>query len=345
LEDIDVIIRITCQELYDNLRDNHSIFSDFKSQKCLRKLNKINKNNDYRCTEIIRDEIGLVYKNYMVFCKRNDYDDNAGIIEEIYNMYINLCIQQEQCLIGNGDHSKYNEYKNIEGYIRTLESTYGGQTEKYLSKLSNKNLGPQRQLIKNLCKDKSKIISEKKRIVCDLLKDKLNNWNSRFKKEKSIRIVYDSECAEYKICKIEHGECVSKRKIRFKTNFSNIEDLQESAIKKLRQLNFGIDIKRELKLNKTNTKYIDPFILMFFCQDNYLDYAKIYLRSVSGNSNYKKEQLPFSIKYNINVDYKKGKMTPIRNEIMAIIAERSSITVANIKNYKKINDFKVKKVS
>ena len=66
MEDIDVIIRVTCQELYDNLRKDHSIFSDLKSQRCLNKLNKINENNEYRCTEIIRDELGLVYKNYMV---------------------------------------------------------------------------------------------------------------------------------------------------------------------------------------------------------------------------------------------------------------------------------------
>ena len=344
MEDIDVIIRVTCQELYDNLRDNHSIFSDFKSQRCLSKLNKINENNEYRCTEIIRDEIGLVYKNYMVFCKKNDYGENANTMRKIYDMYVNLCIQQEQCLIGSGDFSKYSEYKNIEGYIKKLESTYGGQTEKYLKHLSTKNLGPQKNLLRDLCKDKSKIISEKKRIAIELLQDKLNNWNNRFKNEKSLKIIYNSESAEYIIRRIERGECVSKKKIRFKTNFGDIEVLQENAMRKLRQLNFGIDVKSELKLNKTNTQYIDPFIVMALCQENQLDYAKIYLRCVSGNSNYKKAQLPFTIKYNINVDYNKGKMTPKRNEIMAIIAERSSLTVATINNYKGDKILNIKQV-
>lgn len=344
MEDIDVIIRVTCQELYDNLRNNHSIFSDFKSQRCLSKLNKINENNEYRCTEIIRDEIGLVYKNYMVFCKKNDYGENANTMRKIYDMYVNLCIQQEQCLIGSGDFSKYSEYKNIEGYIKKLDSTYGGQTEKYLKKLSTKNLGLQRQMLRDLCKDKSKIISEKKRIAIELLQDKLNNWNNRFKNDKSLKIIYNSESAEYILRKIERGECVSKKKIKFKTNFDDIEVLQENAIKKLRQLNFGVDVKSELKLNKTNTQYIDPFILMALCQENQLDYAKIYLRSVSGNCNYKKAQLPFTIKYNINVDYNKGKMTPVRNEIIAIIAERSSLTVASINNYKGVANLKIEKV-
>lgn len=344
MEDIDVIIRVICQELYDNLRNNHSAFSDFKSQRYLDKLNKINENNEYRCTEIIRDELGLVYKNYMVFCKKNDYGENANTMRKIYDMYVNLSIQQEQCLIGSGDFSKYSEYKNIEGYIKKLESTYGGQTEKYLKKLSNKNLGPQRMILKDLCKDKSKIISEKKRIATELLQDKLNNWNNRFKNEKSIKIVYNSESAEYILRRIERGECISKKKIKFKTDFDDIEVLQERAIKKLRQLNFGIDVKSELKLNKTNIQYIDPFIVMALCQENQLDYAKIYLRSVSGNSNYKKAQLPFTIKYNINVDYNKGRMTPVRNEIMAIIAERSSLTVATINNYKGVSHLRIQKV-
>ncbi|MBQ3408874.1 MAG: hypothetical protein IJH12_06710 [Clostridia bacterium] len=344
MEDIDVIIRVTCQELYDNLRKNHSIFSDFKSQMCIDKLNKINADNEYRCTEVIRDEIGILYKNYMVFCRKNDYDENINIIKKIYGLYVSLCIQQEQCLIGSGEYNKYSEYKNIEEYIKKLESTYGGQTEKYLKKISMKNLGPQRQLLKDLCKDKSKIISEKKKIAVEILEDKLNNWNNRFKNEKSLKIIYNSENAEYILGKIEHGKYVSKKKIKFKTNFDDIEVLQNNALKKLRQLNFGIDVRSELKLNKTNTKYIDPFILMSLCQENYLDYAKIYLRAVSGNSNYKKAQLPFVIKYNINVDYKKGKMTPVRNEIMAIIAERSSLTVAHIKNYKCTEKSKIKRV-
>lgn len=344
MEDIDVIIRVTCQELYDNLRSNHSIFSDLKSQNCIKKLNKINEDNEYKCTELIRDEIGLVYKNYMVFCKKNDCDENVSTLRKIYDMYVNLCMQQEQSLIGSGDFSKYSEYKNIEEYIKKLDSTYGGQTVKYLKKLSNKNIGPQKHTIKELCKDKSKIISEKKRLAIESLQNKLNNWNNRFKNEQSIEIEYSSERAEYIMRKIEHGECVSRKKVSIKTNFNDLEVLQENAMKKIRQLNFGIDAMRELRLNKTNIKYIDPFIVVALCQENYLDYAKIYLRTASGNSNYKKEQLPFTIKYNINVDYSKGKMTPKRNEIMAMIAERSSLTVANTKNYKDIRNQIIERV-
>ena len=334
MEDFDVIVRVTCQELYNNLKNNHSIFSDFKSQVYINKLNKINEDSEYRYTEIIRDEIGLVYKNYMVFCKENRHDESIESLKKIYNMYINLCIRQEQCLICNGDFNKYIEYKKIEEYIKSLESTYGGQTEKFLKKLSKKNLGQQRYALKALCKDKSKIMSEKKKCATRLLQDKLDCWNNRYNNDKFLNIIYNSEKAEYILYKMNGNKCVSRKKIKFKTNFKDIEVLQENALKKLRQLNFGIDVKRELKLSKVNTKYIDPFILSALCQENYLDYAKIYLRAVSGNANYKKEQLPFRIKYRISEDYKRGKLTPVRNEIMAIIAERSNLTVAYMQNYK-----------
>ena len=73
--------------------------------------------------------------------------------------------------------------------------------------------------------------------------------------------------------------------------------------------------------------------------------SKIYLRLATGNCNYKKSQLPFKIKYNINVDYKQGKMTPVRNEIMAIIAERTDLTVSYTKKYKSSeNNTKIKLV-
>ncbi len=342
MEDINVIIRVTCQELYDNLRNNHSIFSELKSKKYMNKLKKINENNEYRCTEIIRDEIGLIYKNYIVFCKRNEYDESINSLRNIYVMYANLCIQQEQCLIGNGNFNKYSEYKNIDGYINKLSSTYGGQTEKYLRKLSKKNLGPQKLVLKDLCKDKSKIISEKKSIAIQILKDKLNNWNNRYQNEKKIKIVYDSNRAEYILYKMNNDKCISKKRIKFKTNFDDIETLQDNALRKLRQLNFGIDVKRELKINNGALKYMDPFIVSILCQENYLDYAKIYLRCVSGNSNYKKAQLPFKIIYNIDKDYSKGKMTPVRNEIFAIIADRSNLTVGYLKDYK--NNLKIVKV-
>lgn len=345
MEDFDVIVRVTCQELYNNLKNNHSIFSDFKCKSNINKLNAINENNEYRCTEIIRDEIGLVYKNYMVFCREHKYDESIDSLKKIYNLYKNLCIRQEQCLICDGDYNKYSEYKKIEGYIKRLESTYGGQTEKYLKKLSQKKLGQQKYLLKALCKDKSKIISEKKKYAIDLLQEKLDNWNSRCSNEKFLDIVYSSERAEYVLFKMRGEELVSKKKIKFNTNFKDIETLQESALKKLRQLNFGIDVVKELNINKSNIKYVDPFIILAMCQENYLDYAKIYLRLATGNCNYKKSQLPFKIKYNINVDYKQGKMTPVRNEIMAIIAERTDLTVSYTKKYKSSeNNTKIKLV-
>ena len=47
-----------------------------------------------------------------------------------------------------------------------------------------------------------------------------------------------------------------------------------------------------------------------------------------------KYKLPFKIIYNIDEDLKKGRLTPIRNKIMYIIAERNSLVVAKMKKNK-----------
>lgn len=332
MENIDVIIRNVCQELYDNLRHNNSIFSHIKSTRYIKKLEKINIRSDYKYSELIRDEIGLLYKNYMVFCKKEEYDSNINIIRKIYNMYVDLCMQIEEFLVGNESRANVSEYRKIEDYIRILDKTYGGQTHKYIKKLSKKKLGAQANQIKNVYKDKSKIISEKKKDVMNILQEKLDRWNGVTKKERNIEIVYNSENAEYIIVKLKNHSITGRKKLRFKPNFADIDALRQKALKNLKQLNFNIDIYKELNINKTMLKYADPFILSIFCSENYLDYAKIYLRQISGNTNIKKEQLPFKIKYKINKNYYTGKMTPVRNEIMAIIAERSSLTVAYLKN-------------
>ena len=62
MEDINVIIRSICQDLYENLRYNNSIFANYKSLKYLKKLRKINITTDYKYAENIRDEIGILYK-------------------------------------------------------------------------------------------------------------------------------------------------------------------------------------------------------------------------------------------------------------------------------------------
>ncbi|MBR2744104.1 MAG: hypothetical protein IKE01_02245 [Clostridia bacterium] len=343
MEDIEIIIRSTCQELYDNLRHNNSFFSEIKSRNYLRKLINLNKKNDYKYIEIIRDEIGLLYKNYMVFCKKQEYDNNITIMRKIHDLYTDLCDKIEKFKVGNEIILTNDEYKRIERYVSELELTYGGQTEKYLKKLCLKNLGSQKGKIKEIVKDKSIIISEKKKLVKSILESKLNAWNGNYKSEKEMEIIYDSEKAQYIILSINNGNIIAKKRLKIKTNFSDIELLQKNAIKNLRQLNFNIDIYGELGISEDQTKYVDPFVLMILCKENKLDYAKTYLRLASGSITVKKEQLPFKITYKINKNFKMGKMTPVRNEIIAMIAERSDLTVAYLKYYsglkivKKIN--------
>ena len=247
MEDINIIIRSICQDLYENLRHNNSIFSKLKSKKYLFKLKNINKKTEYNYAEIIRDELGILYKNYMVFSKKEEYENNVKIISDIKKMYIEVSYILEQLLMHNGPKITYTEYKNLEIYIKELESTYGGQTEKYIKKLSKKRLGVQKKEIKKIYKDKSKIISEKKRNVIYILMNKLNEWNGKYKKESNIKIIYNSPKAEYTFIEKSNHSLIKKKKYRFKTKFSDIGQLQKNAIKNLKKMNFGISIYEEAK--------------------------------------------------------------------------------------------------
>ena len=112
LEDINVIIRSICQDLYENLRYNNSIFANYKSLKYLKKLRKINITTDYKYAENIRDEIGILYKNYIVFCRKKEYENHSKIIEEIKKMYFEISYSIEQLLVNDGIKYTYKEYKN-----------------------------------------------------------------------------------------------------------------------------------------------------------------------------------------------------------------------------------------
>lgn len=334
MEDINVIIKSICQDLYENLKYNKSLLADYKSMKYLKKLKKINIATDYKYVENIRNEVGILYKNYIVFCKEEEYESNYIAIEMIKKTYFEMCYIIEQFLVNKGTKNICKEYKNLENYINKLESTYGGQTEKYIKKLSKENLGIQKKKIKKIYNDKSKIIPEKKSDVIKILKDKLNTWNSRLVKKDKIKIEYNSENAEYIFIKKINGEIVKKKKYKFKANFSDIEQLQENAMKKLRSMNFGISLFEELNISENCFKYIDPFVLTIFVKNENLDYAKIYLRQLNGGSQSMKYKLPFKIIYNIDDDLKKGRLTPKRNKIMYIIAERNSLVVAKMKKNK-----------
>lgn len=329
-ENINIIIRSICQDLYENLRHNSSAFSKIKSKKYLTKLKKINFDTDYRFIDVIRDELGLVYKNYIVFCQKKEYENNAKILNNIKKMYIDISYKLEQIMLGNTIKNPYTESKNLEKYIKELELTYGGQTEKYLKKLSKKRLGNERKKICQIYKDKSKIISTKKDIVISLLKNKLNRCNYIYEENKKIKIVYNSEIAEYMFTEVNNDEQLKKKKYKFKTKFSDIEELQKNALKNLKKINFGISINEELKLNENCIKYVDPFILTIFIEEGYLDYAKIYLRQLNGEIKNQNTQLLFKIIYKIDNNFENGILTPLRNKIIAIIAERGATTVAEV---------------
>lgn len=352
MEDNNIIIRSLCQDLYENIRHNSSVFSKIKSKKYLLQLKEINKKTNYSCVEIIRDELGILYKNYMVFSKKEEYQNNLKTLSDIKKMYIELSYLIEQLLMNNGPKVKYSECKKIESYINELEKTYGGQTEKYIKKLSKKRLGDKKEEIKRIYKDKSRIISEKKKNVIDILANNVRKNDSSNKTKADVKIKYNSLNAEYIFIKKTDNAIAKKKKYKFNTKFSDIEQIQKSAIKNLKKMNFGISIFEELKLDEESIKYIDPFIMTIFIQEGYLDYAKLYLRQINEGTKNTKNKLPFKIIYNIDKNFKNGVLTPIRNEIIAIIAERSSLSVADLKKIKKSEEnigknysYKIKKIS
>ena len=65
-------------------------------------------------------------------------------------MYFEISYSIEQLLVNDGIKYTYKEYKNLDDYINRLKSSYGGQTEKYIKKLSKKNIGTQKKEIKRI---------------------------------------------------------------------------------------------------------------------------------------------------------------------------------------------------
>lgn len=330
-KDSEMIIRSICQDLYENLRHNSSAFSKIKSRRYLSKLKSYNKKTDGEHAEDIRDNIGILYKNYMVFSKKEEYENNADIILKIIKIYTELCNSIEQSKLGNVEKVALSKRKKIEKYITELEATYGGQTEKYIKKLTKKHcIGKQRKAIVALYKDKSKITATKKKEVLSILRGKVHKEEA----VQDVKIMYNCLKAEYVFIRKEQDKIVEKKKYRFNQNFSDIEKLQRKALNNFRQLNFSIDPVQEIKADKNCLKYLDPFILNIFVQEEYLDYAKIYLKKINGNIDLRKEKLPFKIVYQIDENIKHGALTPTRNRIINILAQRAGLSIAEVRRVK-----------
>ena len=312
-KDIEIIIRSMCQDLYESLRHDNSAFSKLKSLKYLSKIKKFNTSTECKYSEEIRDKIGILYKNYMVFSKKEEYENNSDVISEIKKFYVELCNNVEQRILGSSEQITYAQHKKIENYIKELESTYGGQTEKYIKKLSNKKIGPQKHDIMRIYKDKTKITATKKSEVISILKNKLYNGNNNSVINQDINIIYNSNKAEYLFIKIENGNIVQKKKYKFNTNFSDLEELQKRAMKNLKKLNFSMSLYDEIKVDKDSLKYLDPFIVNIFAEEGYLDYAKIYLKEINGDTDLRTDKLPFKIIYQLDDNFKHGILSPTRN--------------------------------
>ena len=91
--------------------------------------------------------------------------------------------------------------------------------EKYIKKLSKKNIGTQKKEIKRIYNDKSKIISEKKRNVIKILEEKLNAWNSKYVGKNNIKIEYNSKNAEYIFTQKIMMRLLKRKDINLNRNF------------------------------------------------------------------------------------------------------------------------------
>lgn len=343
MEDYSKKIRILCQGLYENIKFNSSVFLILKSNYYLKTLKKINKQTEFKYIYMIRDELGLVYRNYLIFSAKKEYETNLKTVNKIKKLYIELSKTIRHLSGKNGIKLVYPEYSSLEKYINTLENTYGGQTEKYIKKLSKKKIEGKNceKTISNIYKDSQLITSEKKRAVINIIQSRIDCWKQQHKKESKIKIGYNYKKAEYILINKGTNGSIKKKKYKFKSNFSDIKKLQQIAMKNLRKLNFGISLYDELGLKDECIKYIDPFILTIFVEEGYLDYAKLYLSQINGENPSSKYELPFKIVYVINENPKKGALTPVRNEIISMIAERHSVSVADLKIEKNVDERKL----
>lgn len=146
---------------------------------------------------------------------------------------------------------------------------------------------------------------------------KIKTTKKNIKNNKStIQIEYNSDRGSYVVNTIENDNIV-KTKEYLVRNIKNLEAKRKGVLRELRRWNYGINIFKELEIDKDKFYKVNPDIIHILLSEGKVDYAKMYIKEVVGGETM---HLPFSVKYVLNANVKKGKFSPEENRNMKKMA-------------------------
>ena len=152
------------------------------------------------------------------------------------------------------------------------------------------------------------------------LKMQTNQANIDMLKEK-VDIEYNSDRGSYVFRKVENGQVMYNKEYRI-NDLKNLEAKRKHAIERLKRINFGINIFDELDVDEKKLQRINPDIVHILLNEGKIDYAKLYIKEVVGGESVNN---PLKIKYMLNRDNSKGKLSPEENRVMKKIARKDSL--------------------
>jgi len=158
---------------------------------------------------------------------------------------------------------------------------------------------------------------------------KLSKKSMKMKTKKSniknngldFKIEYNSDKGLYEIAYLKNGQQVKSKEYKVK-NIKNLDSKRKMVLDRLKKLNYGISIFKELGIEKDKFYKVNPDIIHILLNEGKLDYAKMYIKEVVGREPLHK---PFEIKYVLNRNVKQGVFSAEENKAMKKMAKEDRL--------------------
>ena len=153
------------------------------------------------------------------------------------------------------------------------------------------------------------------------MNEKIKRINEN-KHGEDMQIQYNSDRGSYIVNSFKAGNIISSKEYQI-DNVKHLGSKRAEVLKRLKSLNFGINIFDELDIDKENFYKINPDIVHILLCEGKVNYAKMYIKEVAGGYPLHK---PFKIKYELNKNLKEGKFSKEENKNMKIMAKQDRIS-------------------
>lgn len=167
------------------------------------------------------------------------------------------------------------------------------------------------------------------------------------RKDENIEIEYNSDRGSYIYKSLQEDKVLSSKEYTI-NNIKHLGSKRIEAVKRLKQLNFGINVFEELGIDDRKFYKVNPDIIHILLNEGKINQAKIYIKEVLSGD---KINNPLKIKYVLNRDAKKGKFSSEENKNMKKMAKADRLaneliifSDRKVKEIKKPKESLIKKI-